>query len=102
MFRIRRIGGATGVALALALAAPARAQEAPPPPPPEQEKPSNEKPAAAAPTGPRITAHAYEEETTAEKAEKAERAIGDVLGADGRFAYKPFLSLLEPTDDVPR
>ncbi|HZS42513.1 MAG TPA: PEGA domain-containing protein, partial [Polyangia bacterium] len=39
---------------------------------------------------------------TAEKAENAEKAIGEVLGADARFNYKPFVSLLEPTDDVPR
>jgi PEGA domain len=96
----------TGVLLGVLASAPSRAQPAPAAPvAPEREKPSTEQAApapAAAPAGPRITAHAYEEETTAEKAEKAEKAMGEVLGADQRFVFKPLAGLLEPTDDVPR
>src|SRR5258706_13547864 len=54
------------------------------------------------PTAPTITIHAYDEEATHERAEAVEAAAGDQLSRDVRLTFKPFSSLVEPSEDVPR
>ena len=104
---VRRLGGALGVSIAFACRV-AAAQEPPPKPfIPQEEKPSNEKPVAppppaTAPSGPRITVHAYEENASQTTVDAVEAAAGDQLSSDARFQFKRFHELLEPSEDIPR
>ncbi len=51
---------------------------------------------------PRVTAHAYEEESTGALADAVEGGLAEELGADARLKFIPLFDILDPPDAVPR